>query len=166
MLSVGDWGQIDPQPFFYCLRAQISIIFCDKRAFQDISLVPIKSDSGWSTIKLKFIWVSGSRSRFFMWFLASRNCSIMSVSGSSEACCKENGIFCPFLDAKTDVLLVFGSRNWQTMSVYVLDQETDITDWFLDPETDIMGEGNFMGFKYLVIHPLGRFFLLALQINV
>ena len=34
------------------------------------------------------------------------------------------------------------------MPVYVLDQETDITDQFLDPETDIMGEGNFMGFKY------------------
>ena len=117
-----------PTTFFYCLRAQISIIFCDKRALKDISLVPIKSDSGWSTIKLKFIWVSGSRSRFFMWFMASRKCSIMSVLGSSKACCKENGIFCQFLDAKTDVLLVFGSRNWQTMSVYVLDQETDITD--------------------------------------
>ena len=34
------------------------------------------------------------------------------------------------------------------MQVYVLDPEFDIMDQFLDPETDIMREQSFMGFKY------------------
>ena len=38
------------------------------------------------------------------------------------------------------------------MSVYGLDPKTDIQDQFLHPETDIMSEWNFMGFKYYLMN--------------
>ena len=80
----------------------------------------------------------------------------MIVSGS-------RGIFCQSLDAETYSFVsfqikkvdteadVFGSfciqkltNNFSLWS----GPKTDIQDQFLDPETDIMSEWNFMGFKY------------------
>ena len=65
----------------------------------------------------------------------------MSVSGSR----KENDVKNQFLDQETDKKTSgSGSRNWRFLSVSFLDPETDIMDQFLGPETNIMGEVNFM----------------------